>query len=64
MLQGIIGAFCVRIPVAFLISKTAGVTLFKLGLATPCSTIVQIFLCIVYFFLNKRKKNSGLKLES
>ena len=64
MLQGIIGAFFVRIPVAFLISKTAGVTLFKLGLATPCSTIVQIFLCIMYFFLNKRKKNSGLKLES
>ena len=64
MLQGIIGAFFVRIPVAFLISKTAGVTLFKLGLATPCSTVVQILLCIMYFFLNKRKKNSGFKLES
>lgn len=54
MLQGLIGAFFVRIPVAWFISKTAGVTLFKLGLATPCSTIVQITLCIVYFFVNKR----------
>ena len=53
MLQGIVGAFCVRIPVAFLISKVPGVTLFQLGLATPCSTIVQIVLCILYFFLNK-----------
>ena len=64
MLQGIIGAFCVRIPVAFFISKSAGVTLFKLGLATPCSTVVQIFLCIMYFFLNKNKKKAGFELES
>lgn len=54
MLQGIVGAFCVRVPVAFLISKVPGVTLFQLGLATPCSTIVQIVLCILYFFLNKK----------
>lgn len=54
MFQGIVGAFCVRIPVAFLISKVPGVTLFQLGLATPCSTIVQIVLCILYFFLNKK----------
>ncbi len=56
MLQGIAGAFCVRIPVAFFISKLPGVTLFQLGLATPCSTIVQIFLCVLYFFLNKKRK--------
>ena len=56
MLQGIAGAFCVRIPVAFVISKMPGVTLFQLGLATPCSTIVQIFLCVLYFFLNKKRK--------
>lgn len=54
MMQGIAGAFCVRIPVAWMMSRTAGVTLFKLGLATPCSTIVQIILCILYFLANKR----------
>ena len=64
MLQGIVGAFCVRIPVAFFISRMPGVTLFKLGLATPCSTVVQIAFCILYFFLNKRKKSDDYKLES
>lgn len=59
MLQGIIGAFCVRIPVAFFISRMEGVTLFQLGLATPCSTIVQIVLCILYFFLNKNRKTDS-----
>ncbi len=63
MIQGIVGAFCVRIPVAFFISKMAGVTLFQLGLATPCSTIVQIVMCILYFFINKRRKSDDLNLE-
>lgn len=57
MMQGIIGAFGVRIPVAWFMSRTAGVTLFKLGLATPCSTIVQIMLCILYFFVNIKRKS-------
>lgn len=56
MLQGIIGAFCVRIPVAFLISHMADVTLFRLGLATPCSTIVQIILCVGYFVISKKRR--------
>lgn len=60
MLQGIVGAFCVRIPVAFFISRMPGVTLFRLGLATPCSTIVQIILCIMYFFLNKKRKTDSI----
>lgn len=63
MLQGLIGAFFVRIPVAWFISKTAGVTLFKLGLATPCSTIVQITLCIVYFFVNKRLESKKFDIS-
>lgn len=54
MIQGLVGAFMVRIPVAWFISRSAGVTLFKLGLATPCSTIVQIALCILCFYINKR----------
>lgn len=64
MLQGIAGAFCVRIPVAFMISRTAGVTLFRLGLATPCSTVIQIFMCIFYLFLNKTRKKGEITLES
>ena len=55
MLQGIVGAFLIRIPVAWFMSRQAGVTLFKLGLATPCSTVVQIAFCVTYFILLEQK---------
>lgn len=55
MLQGIAGAFCVRIPVAYLVSRIAGVSLFYIGLATPASTIVQIVLCIGYYLHSRRE---------
>ena len=56
MLQGIIGAFCVRIPVAWMISRMAGATLFQIGLGTPASSLVQIILCVgMFLFLEKRK---------
>ena len=48
MAQGLIGAFLVRIPVSFVMSRIAGVSLFAIGLATPASTLVQIALCIGY----------------
>ncbi|MCR5691145.1 MAG: MATE family efflux transporter [Eubacterium sp.] len=60
MIQGIIGAFAVRVPVSFLMSKLANVTLFKIGLATPCSTVLQIALCFGFLiYIKKRKKNYG-----
>ena len=55
MLQGIIGAFCVRIPVAFLVSRIPDVSVFFIGLATPCSTIVQIALCVIYFLKTEKR---------
>lgn len=56
MVQGIAGAFAVRIPVSFLMSRTAQVSLFKVGLATPASTVIQITLCGTYFLYLKKKK--------
>ena len=56
MAQGIIGAFLVRIPVVILMSKWEPVTLFHIGLATPCSTVVQIILCFGCLYYLKRKK--------
>ena len=56
MAQGIIGAFLVRIPVVILMSKWEPVTLFHIGLATPCSTVVQIILCFGCLIFLKRKK--------
>ena len=44
MVQGIVGAFLVRIPVSLFMSRLEPVSLFRVGLATPCSTLVQIVL--------------------
>lgn len=49
MVQGVIGAFCVRIPVVFLVSRLDHITLFHIGLATPISSLAQIILCIIAF---------------
>ena len=58
MLQGIIGAFCVRIPVVYLMSHIDGATLFHIGLGTPVSSVVQIILCIAaYRVFSKKQKN-------
>ena len=56
MIQGIAGAFGVRIPVSFIMSRAVEVSLFRVGLATPASTVVQIILCGIYFVYLKRTK--------
>lgn len=57
MIQGIAGAFLVRIPVAFIMRIVGGGSLFLIGLATPCSTVIQIILCSLYYpFATKGKK--------
>lgn len=61
MIQGIIGAFGVRLPVSYFMSRQADVTLFKIGLATPASTVVQIILCGVYFVILRRKQKQTLE---
>jgi len=57
MLQGIAGAFCVRIPVSYLMSRRTPVNLFHVGLATPASSLLQVVLCVSYFFLLNRKQS-------
>ncbi|MDO4745720.1 MAG: MATE family efflux transporter [Bacillota bacterium] len=54
MVQGLVGAFCVRIPVAFFVSRIPDATLFHIGLATPSSTVIQIILCL--YMLHRLKK--------
>lgn len=49
MIQGIVGAFCVRIPVSYLMSRRPGTSLFRVGLAIPLSTVLQIGVCVLYF---------------
>ena len=56
MVQGMIGALCVRLPVALLVSWSADSSLFHLGLATPASTTVQIILCGIWFLRHVRRQ--------
>lgn len=57
MIQGIVGAFLVRIPVSYFMSKQDPVSLFHIGLATPCSTIIQITMCFICLMVLKRGLN-------
>ena len=57
MAQGIFGAFLVRIPVAFLMQNIGNGSLFLIGLATPCSTIVQIIMCFAAYAYFRKNDN-------
>ncbi len=57
MVQGIIGAFGVRVPVSYFMSLRPNPSLFEIGLATPISSALQLILCLGFMFvLNRRKK--------
>ena len=61
MIQGIIGAFGVRIPIAYLVSRIPGATLFQIGLGTPASSTVQIVRCLAMFlYLERRQRREAL----
>jgi len=57
MVQGLVGALAVRVPVVLLISRIPSATLFHIGLATPASTFVQIVLCLVFYVYVERQQN-------
>ena len=59
MVQSIVGAFLVRIPVSLFMSRLEPVSLFRVGLATPCSTLVQIALFLrCYAFTAARDRRT------
>nr|WP_325239981.1 MATE family efflux transporter [uncultured Oscillibacter sp.] len=65
MVQGIVGAFLVRIPVSLFMSRLEPVSLFRVGLATPCSTAVQIMLFLGCYAVtaarDRRVESAGRK---
>ncbi len=56
MVQGLIGAFLVRLPVSFIMSRMEPVSLFRIGLAVPMSSVVQILMCVIYLYHMEREK--------
>ena len=62
MIQGLIGAFGVRIPVSILMSRLEPTSLFLVGLATPASSFVQLILCVIFFaIVGKKTKPKALE---
>ena len=59
MLQGIAGAFGVRVPVSYLMSLRPDTSLFKFGLATPMSSVVQLLLCLGFMVILNRRARKG-----
>ncbi len=57
MLQGIIGAFGVRVPISYLMSRQANADLFRIGLATPASSILQLILCLLFMLYLRRRES-------
>ena len=49
MAQGIVGAFCARIPFSYFMSRLVPVNLFYIGLATPASSVLQTVMCVIYY---------------
>ena len=61
MVQGLIGAFCVRVPIVLFVSKIPEANLFHIGLGTPASTVVQIVLCLgMFIIMGKAEKKASL----
>ena len=59
MLQGIAGAFGVRVPVSYLMGIRPDTSLFKIGLATPMSSVVQLLLCLGFMVILNRRARKG-----
>ena len=60
MLQGLVGAFAVRIPIVLFMSSLPETNLFLIGLGTPASSAVQIIMCLVMYVLVKKKMEEKL----
>lgn len=64
MIQSLIGAFCVRVPVSYMMSKIQPVSLFKIGLASPASSLFQVISCILYMLLVSVRKERQYTVSS
>ena len=54
LVQSMLGAFLVRIPFSYFMSKIPGVSMFQIGFAVPTSTVFSLLLCVIYFSIRKR----------
>ncbi|MGL5437173.1 MAG: MATE family efflux transporter [Lachnospiraceae bacterium] len=57
LLHSLLTTFAVRVPLAFLLSRFEGSSLFLIGFAAPISTLVSLILCIIFLIHLKRVGN-------
>ncbi len=63
MIQGILGAFAVRVPACWLLSRVEPVSLLRIGLSVPLSTITQTLIFVVYLLWLRHKGEEVGKLR-
>lgn len=55
MAQDLISTFAVRVPVSYVMSRMAGVTLYQIGLAAPAASLLAILMLLLYLKFGKWK---------
>jgi uncharacterized membrane protein len=56
MIQGLISAFVVRIPIVLIIGNMANAGMVELGLASSTATCAMLILGLAFYFIKIRKK--------
>ncbi len=56
MLEGVLTAFLVRIPLSYYFSRLPGTDLFTIGLAVPISAFASLLVCVVFYFVVKKRR--------
>ncbi|MCB2293359.1 MATE family efflux transporter [Clostridium algoriphilum] len=57
MIHSLIATFIIRIPLSFVLSKMAGITLYEIGFASPLATFASLVICIIYMRSGKWRNN-------
>lgn len=58
MIQGLIQAFLVRIPITWFMSRKPDVTLTDIGVAVPAATMCGILMCVIYYVVLEKRSSS------
>lgn len=58
-LHNITSILCVRIPGVYLTSKLFPTTLFPMGLATACGSLLSVIICLIAFAVLRKRKVVG-----
>ncbi len=64
MIQGIVGAVVIRLTLTYLFSLIEPVSLFRIGLATPIATAVQVVMCLIFLVMIDRRIAHDFTLDN